>query len=99
MSFNFHAYGNLLIYPFNYDTSSNNDLFNKFPEQALVYEEISLETGLPEGNIRGNAMQAIQYEANGEASDWMLGKYGIVSMSPELGIKDPGSDYFFIKSP
>lgn len=62
LAFNFHAYGNLLIYPFNYDQSpSNNDLFNLYPEQALIYEEISLETSLPPGNIRGNAMQAIRY--------------------------------------
>lgn len=89
MSMNFHAYGNLLIYPFNYDTSStNNELYSKFPEQAIFYEEISLETHLPEGNVRGNAMQAIDYMANGEASDYLLGKYGIISLSPELGIKN-----------
>lgn len=56
MAFNFHAYGNLLIYPFNYDSPSNNDLFTKFPEQALIYEELANEVGLPEGNIHGNAM-------------------------------------------
>lgn len=100
MAFNFHAFGNLLIYPFNYDTSpTNNDLFNQYPEQALIYEEISLESGLPEGNVRGNAMQAIRYQANGEASDWMLGKHGIVALSPELGIKNSETDTFFIDSP
>jgi len=42
MAFNFHAYGNLLIYPFNYDPSpSNNDLYQKYPEQALFFEEIT----------------------------------------------------------
>jgi hypothetical protein len=41
-------------------------------------------------------MQSIQYEANGEASDWMLGKYKIIAMSPELGIKNGDSDDFFI---
>lgn len=60
MALNFHAYGNLLIYPFNHDTTpANNDLWDKFPQQALLYEEIASETPLPEGNIRGNAMQAI----------------------------------------
>ena len=97
MAFNFHAYGNLLIYPFNYDTSSaNNDLWTKYPMQALLYEELASETPLPEGNIRGNAMQAIQYQANGEASDWLLGKYGILAMSPELGVRDGNADVFFI---
>lgn len=33
MAFNYHAYGNLLIYPFNCDPSSSNDrLFNEFHE-------------------------------------------------------------------
>jgi hypothetical protein len=32
VAFNFHAYGNLLIYPFNCDPSSANDnLYSKFP--------------------------------------------------------------------
>lgn len=97
MAFNFHAYGNLLIYPFNFDpSSSNNELWTKYPMQALLYEELATETSLPEGNIRGNAMQAIQYQANGEASDWLLGKYGILAMSPELGVRDGNSDVFFI---
>lgn len=41
-------------------------------------------------------MKAILYEANGEASDWMLGKYGIIAMSPELGILDKRSEGFFL---
>jgi hypothetical protein len=36
-------------------------LWTKYPMQALLYEELAIETSLPEGNIRGNAMQAIQY--------------------------------------
>lgn len=32
MAFNFHAYGNLLIYPFNYEPSPiNSHLFKEFP--------------------------------------------------------------------
>jgi Zinc carboxypeptidase len=97
MAFNFHAWGNLLIYPFNYDSPANNALYDKYPEQALIYDEISRDTNLPEGNIKGNAMQAIRYSANGEASDWMLGVHGIVAMSPELGTKDRDSEDFFIR--
>jgi len=39
----------------------------------------------------------VKYPANGEASDWMLGKLGIYAMSPELGTKDERSNEFFIK--
>ena len=30
-------------------------------------------------------MQTIEYQANGETSDWMLHERGIIAMSPELG--------------
>ena len=43
------------------------------------------------GIIAGNAMTAIRYEANGEASDWMLAEHGIIAVSPELGILAKGS--------
>jgi hypothetical protein len=41
----------------------------------------------------------VQYPANGEASDWMLGKHAIFALSPELGSSNKNSDYFFIKDP
>ena len=42
--------------------------------------------GLDENEwLIGNAMQTIQYKANGEASDWMLGELGIYAVSAELG--------------
>ena len=37
------------------------------------------------------------YEADGEASDWILGTYGIVAASPELGNEEPESEGFFIE--
>ena len=40
----------------------------------------------------------VKYPANGEASDWMLAKHGIIAMSPELGIKDKQSEVFFVAS-
>ena len=41
----------------------------------------------------------VNYEANGEASDWMLGDRGIIAMSPELGTKDKSAQHFFIRTP
>ena len=40
----------------------------------------------------------VEYPANGEASDWMLGKRGIYAMSPELGTSDKASETFFIET-
>lgn len=86
IAINFHAFGNLLIHPFNYDSIDNRHLFYDFYNQSLIYEEIWNEARNVEGMIRGNGRQTILYDANGEASDWMLGQCGIVALSPELGI-------------
>lgn len=42
-------------------------------------------------------MKTIKYEANGEASDWMLAEHNILAFSPELGNGDYRSDQFFIE--
>lgn len=33
----------------------------------------------------GNAISMVNYVSYGEASDYMLGKHGIIALSPELG--------------
>jgi len=43
----------------------------------------------------GNAAKTINYVANGEASDWFLGKLGIFSISPELGDDAKISNEFY----
>lgn len=75
----------------------NNELSERFPEYVQIYDEIWHENGVPKGSIKGNGKEAIKYEANGEASDWMLGVHGILALSPELGILNPKSDEFFIE--
>jgi hypothetical protein len=40
----------------------------------------------PTGWKHGNGHKVLSYEANGEASDWMLAFRGIRAMSPELSI-------------
>lgn len=37
---------------------------------------------------KANGPLAVMYEVDGDASDWMLGKYGIIAASPELGTFD-----------
>jgi hypothetical protein len=49
------------------------------------YDDIYSNAGLPDGATEGNGYTMVQYSANGEASDWMLGKHGIYALSPELG--------------
>ena len=43
----------------------------------------------------GNAAKTINYVANGEASDWFLGKLGVFSISPELGDDRQSSNEFY----
>jgi hypothetical protein len=40
----------------------------------------------------GNGKTTVGYEANGEASDWMLGAKKILSFSPELGVYHTGME-------
>jgi hypothetical protein len=35
------------------------------------------------------------YNANGEASDWLLGARGIITVSPEMGSDDKEGDTFY----
>jgi len=37
---NFHAYGNYLVTPFNYDSAANNNLGSKFPYAANFYNHL-----------------------------------------------------------
>ena len=94
---NLHAYGNLFIYPFNYDSSANNLLQSAYPQIKDFYQRIATIGGLPQGDLVGNGATTIQYTANGEASDYMLGAFGIIAMSPELGTSDLKTATFFIE--
>ena len=68
--------------------------------QAMkFYKDLVDNGGLPNNFQEGNGHSMVQYPANGEASDWMLGKLGIFALSPELGSSDKNSDYFFIQNP
>jgi hypothetical protein len=51
---------------------------------------------LPHSNDKGNAYRTVQYQADGEASDWILSEHGIIAASPELGTNDRKSENFFI---
>ncbi len=66
--------------------------------EAQIYREIFREGGVPAGNIMGNGRLTVEYPANGEASDWMLGAHNIIALSPELGTSASAAQSFFIKN-
>jgi hypothetical protein len=96
-SMNFHAYGDLMIYPYNY----LKDNFNKVlgaekPKLLSAFDYIEKHAPAPKGAIWGNASKAINYIANGEASDWMLHYHDIIAYSPEIGNHDKFSSHFYV---
>ena len=93
IAYNYHSFGNFLITPFNYDSDENNNLKTKFDEFYKLYKEFYQEGLFPFNDIMGNGKATVGYQANGEASDWMLGAKKILSFSPELGIYHIGSEY------
>ena len=98
IALNFHAWGNLLVTPFNYSNDvSATELNTKHPGAASFYEDIWTNGGMPNNNVKGSGILTVQYTANGEASDWMLYEHGVYAMSPELGSSNSASDVFFIK--
>jgi hypothetical protein len=96
IALNFHAYGNLFIYPFNFDNSENSLLIKNYSNASRFYNSIVKNAKLPPGNLPGNGAQSIRYTANGEASDYMLAMHGIFAMSPELGTNTAAAQNFFI---
>lgn len=97
IAFNYHSYGNLVIIPFNYlHSRDSKQLFQtKYTEQLKIYQEFIKEGHFPDRFVAGNGEQTVNYLANGDASDWMLGERKIVTISPELGINDSKADVFY----
>lgn len=99
IAINFHAFGNLFIIPFNYDTvEGNQNLAANFTKAKQFYDHAHQNAGFPNGNKMGNGVTTVKYPANGEASDYFLAEKGVYSTSPELGTNNKFSDKFFVDS-
>ena len=95
---NLHAYGNLLIIPFNSDDAENSYLISKFPYAAKFYDYLFDVGGMPAGNKMGNGATTVEYTANGEASDYLLNNKGIYAISPEIGTFNVKTNTFAIQN-
>lgn len=84
---NYHAYGNLHIYPWGYEPS----IFT--PDSALHVEYAKVMT-IENGYSYGTGDQTVGYVTNGDADDWMYGeqisKGKIMAVTPEVGNSDDG---------
>jgi len=95
--YNYHTWGNLIITAFNCLSfkDSENLIKSKYPIHYKMYEDFKNECEYPKNFLFGNADNTIKYRANGDATDWFLGKKNILSFSPELGNGNKNSDYFY----
>ena len=95
--YNYHTWGNLIITAFNCLSfkESDNLIKSKYPIHYKMYEDFKKEGEFPQNFLFGNADSTIKYKANGDATDWFLGKKNILSFSPELGNGNKNSDYFY----
>ena len=94
---NFHAYGNMWIWPFNYSKNAiliRNDEIPLNLRNFYIDFEIEVKSVTPTA-LYGNAISMVNYQSFGEASDWMLGAHKIVAFSPELGTDQKETETFF----
>ncbi|MCH8903408.1 MAG: immune inhibitor A [Bacteroidetes bacterium] len=80
--FNYHAYGNLLIYPWGYIAGLQT------PDSSIFYHYVQLLTRQND-YTGGTGDQTVGYIVNGDADDWMYGeqttKDKIFAFTPEVG--------------
>ena len=96
---NFHAPGPLFITPFCFDEDARNPLLASadYLGAKKFYDHAISAASLPDFYKTGPAISTIEYTANGEASDFMLGELGIYALTVELGSDKEEINEFFIK--
>ena len=95
---NLHCYGNLWIHPYNF--LEKNEKFSMETNQPALYKLYKdfIDTAkFPKGAAIGQAVDIIDYSAQGEASDWMALKKNIFAWSPELGAVGITNDDFYVE--
>ncbi len=87
LAFNYHTYGNLLIYPWGYGKPAytpDSAQFTNYRNFLTTYNKY----------VYGTTIQTVLYTANGGSDDWMYGEQGtkpkIMSFTPEAGRTDEG---------
>jgi len=88
-TFNYHSYGNYLIFPWGY-------IANFFTPDHATFVALSQDMTQFNNYTYGTANQTVGYVVNGEANDWFYGeqtlKNKVFGLTPEVG---SGSDGFW----
>jgi carboxypeptidase T len=82
VALNHHAYGNLLIHPWGYNSSNAKD--------SVLYDNYAELMTQLNGFVYGLGIETVGYNTNGDSDDWMYGAKQIISMTPEVGDPDEG---------
>jgi carboxypeptidase T len=86
LALNWHTYGDMLIYPWNYE--------NHLTADSLFYEILSEEMTIENHYRYGTCYETYGYQSNGDADDWGYGetdsKNKIISLTGEAGNMDDG---------
>jgi hypothetical protein len=74
---NYHAYGNVFIYPWGYTEEINPDIgaFQNYGELFTLDNRFKI----------GTSVETVGYPTNGSSDDWMYGDHGVFAMTPEVG--------------
>ncbi|MFQ5628338.1 MAG: M14 family zinc carboxypeptidase [bacterium] len=82
MAYNYHSYGNLLIFPWGY-------IANFFTDDHALFVSLSQNMIQFNNYTFGTANQTVGYLVNGEANDWFYGeqtlKGKVLGFTPEVG--------------
>jgi hypothetical protein len=84
--FNYHSYGNLLVFPWAYNGLETSD--------SIYYSYTAPMLGRFNGFLTGTGSQTVGYSSNGDADDWQYGeqilKDKTMTLTPEVGPADFG---------
>jgi hypothetical protein len=84
--FNYHSYGNLLIYPWAYSGLQTSD--------SIYYSNTGSMLSRFNGFLTGTGAETVGYSSNGDADDWQYGeqllKNKTMTLTPEVGPGDLG---------
>ena len=81
LSLNYHAFSNLLVYPWGFS--------DKFTPDSTIFVGFAKAFTRENGFYAGTGIQTVGYNVNGDADDWMYGdtisKKKMFSFTPEIG--------------
>ena len=95
IAYNYHAFGNFYVIPYNYLSDQDNTNLKQNPDIYSTYQDFEKSEFFPKNNRFGNTQKLLSYSSDGEASDWMLGEKNIIAFSPELGSESWLSETFY----